>query len=409
MTDSNVSKDTETKREEREHTEGESASAVGSYSDPLEVPAMTLEEWEALGCYAVAVAADREKVEAIGYDEYMAARDYFHGKGLRITSETPRDRAAVLPGVLTLDNAVEVFETTDDRILELPAFPLFSKTAKIGLHSFVVLAADTGAGKSSLALNFIYGLNTEYPVLYFNLEMDRITILRRLVAIQTGLPIDVIEGYRKDARTAETVRNGLQTLASREPLQIVEDAYYLEDIEQHIKRATRGRQNPTIVIIDHALLMNVKSQRFDRDYAKFTHIAKELRRISRMHNIVLLALTQENREGKKDNRRPTLSSLKESGEFENSATHVIFLWEDPEDGAKKIIIMKNRSGASGRDIVLTSYPKTQIYAEAKTQPGGTASAVGSSTAQPKGRRAKRQTKIDEWIKADPEVFTEPER
>ena len=85
---------------------------------------------------------------------------------------------------------MDVFQNTNDEYIEFKSFPEFSKRAKIRLHDSVVLAADTGGGKSSLAINFIDDLNSEYPVLYFNLEMDDITVLRRLVAIHSGIMLD---------------------------------------------------------------------------------------------------------------------------------------------------------------------------------------------------------------------------
>ena len=76
----------------------------------------------------------------------------------------------------------------------------------------MVIAADTGVGKSSLAINFLNDLNADYPCIYLNLEMDVIDVLRRLAAIHSGIEIDRIEGYKNDEKTAAAVNITLQAI-----------------------------------------------------------------------------------------------------------------------------------------------------------------------------------------------------
>lgn len=349
----------------------ENKPAADDRKDPEHEPArLTADAWKENNYYAVTFKADpgdaskAKGLTVVGYDEYIAGRDYIHAQGYYITGETFQTEADYLPGLLTYDDAVNEFKNADERHLELKDFSEFSKAAKIKLHDSVVLAADTGAGKSSLAINFLNQLNDTYPVLYFNLEMDGLTILRRLVAIRTGIELDRIEGYQKDDRTAGAVNSALRAITSRKPLQILKDVYTLEDIEKTIAKTTEGREDPTIVIIDHSLLVTTKAKTSSR-YERFTHISEELRRISRLYNVVLFILLQQNRAGKADeNEAPNNSSLKESGSWENDATHIIFLWYDPNAKRKKLIITKNRDGEGG-SYLLNYWKKTQTYTEAK--------------------------------------------
>ena len=205
--------------------------------DPAHEPAMiTREEWDAKGYYAVTIEADPgEKAKTqgcycVGYEDYLAGRDLLHAEQLYITSEKFQTPAEYLPGLLTADAAISKFQTADDRILNLKSFPEFSKRAKIKLHDSVVLAADTGAGKSSLAINFLNDLNDSFPILYINLEMDELTVLRRLVAVRTGIELDQIEQYKNNLEIQTKVNNALKELTSRKPLQVVRDVYAVEDI-----------------------------------------------------------------------------------------------------------------------------------------------------------------------------------
>ena len=79
----------------------------------------------------------------------------------------------------------------------------------------------------------------------------------------------------------------------------------------------------------------------------------------------MFVLLQQNRAGKQDEKKePTNSSLKESGSWENDATKIMFLWDNPETGRKEIVVTKNRSGKTG-SIKLNYSPRTQTYREVK--------------------------------------------
>ena len=322
-----------------------------------------------------------QKIQAAGYTcivynvagEYHDANDALRGdragfiQRIAEAQEAVQREANALPGLLQYEDLLKEFQDADDEIINIRSFPEFSKLAKIKKHSTVAIAADTGGGKSSLAINFLNDLNSEYPCIYFNLEMDKITVLRRLVAIQSGLELDRIEGYKNDPDTAAAVNAYLKTIANREPLQVIQDIYLLDQIEGIIKKSTAGREQPTMVFIDHSLLVEISARTAGR-YERFTIISEQLRKIALRYNAILFVLLQQSREGKKDeNERPKNSSLKESGSWENDATHICFLWYDPQARRKKLLLTKNRGGGSG-EFTLNYWSRTQTYTEAKDKP-----------------------------------------
>ena len=267
-------------------------------------------------------------------------------------------------GLLTLERAISILEAVDDHYLEMPGFPQLSEMLKIKTHDTIVIAADTGAGKSSLALNFLHELQDRYPALYINLEMDEATILQRLVAIHTGIELDEIEGYKHDSYTRSKVNAAISEIVGRKDISLLADVYDLKEIERQIQAVTKDRTEPTIVFIDTGLLVTTANKSASR-YERFTQISEELRRISRLNNIVMFVLLQQNRAGKQDEKKePTNSSLKESGSWENDATKIMFLWDNPETGRKEIAVTKNRSGKTG-SIKLNYSPRTQAYSEVK--------------------------------------------
>ena len=318
-------------------------------------------------------ACDKFKYDIMKYDRKEWRQAYIADKYPVTPAENGEKRQTDAPavqdaqpaqplGLLTLERAISILEAVDDHYLEMPHFKTFCDTVKLKTHDTVVIAADTGAGKSSLALNFLHELQDRYPALYINLEMDEATILQRLVAIHTGIELDEIEGYKHDERTRSKVNAALQEITQRKEIRLIADVYDLAEIEKQIQAATAGRTEPTIVFVDTGLLVTTANKSASR-YERFTQISEELRRISRLNNIIMFVLLQQNREGKKDEKKePANSSLKESGSWENDATKIIFLWYNDKTQSKELAITKNRSGKTG-SIKLNYSPHTQTYSE----------------------------------------------
>ena len=337
-------------------------------------------------------------------DALIADRARFEADIKKAQEEAETTPAKGLPGLLSYEDAVHIFETADDSILTMKSFPNFSKVAKIKLHDTVALAADTGAGKSSLTLNFINDLRRTHDILYFNLEMTKIQVLQRLVGIESGIEIDSIEKYRRDPEIAKIVNitlkqmlpggNGFHTLQVLQE----DEAHTLDQIRRVIERSTKDRpdwKEPLIVFIDHGLLISAAGS---SNYEKYTELAKSLRRISLKHNIILFVLLQQNRAGKAaEDERPRNSSLKESGEWENSTTHVVFLWYDPTVRKKKLIITKNRNGDSG-DFTLDYFKRTQRYGEADQGAAGSDTAEGPAKSQKMTRRERQRQRLENAYK-----------
>ena len=326
-------------------------------------------------------ACDKFKYDIMGYDREEWRQAYIADKYPNTPAENGEKRQtgaqdvqngqnvqAAQPaqplGLLTLERAISILEAVDDHYLEMPHFKTFCDMVKLKTHDTIVIAADTGAGKSSLALNFLHELQDRYPALYINLEMDEATILQRLVAIHTGIELDEIEGYKHDENTRSKVNAALQEITQRKEIRLIADVYDLAEIEKQIQAATKDRTEPTIVFVDTGLLVTTANKSASR-YERFTHISEELRRISRLNNIIMFVLLQQNREGKKDEKKePANSSLKESGSWENDATKIMFLWWNDKTQSKELAITKNRSGKTG-SIKLNYSPHTQTYSEVK--------------------------------------------
>ena len=247
---------------------------------------------------------------------------------------------------------------SDNKTIKGLGLPRLEACLKMKEHDFMVISASgTGGGKTALALNILSELSKHYQCVYFNMEMAEEDIKERLISIQSGVPMNTLENYKHmtDKKLKNRIEEEIKKIGEHKRIDIHTGAKSLEAI-----KATINRMNPEehiIVFIDHIGMI----RGFSRSslYEKTTEIAKTLRAMALNHNITMIALSQvsrqQNHQGNtrnRENEAPTLSRLKESGEIENSARQVIFIYFKTEDNYF-IHIAKNTRGQVGIDIPIT--------------------------------------------------------
>ncbi|MBD9190423.1 MAG: hypothetical protein EGQ25_06055 [Catenibacterium mitsuokai] len=256
---------------------------------------------------------------------------------------------------------------SDNKTIRGLGLPRLEACLKMKEHDFMVISASgTGGGKTALALNLLSELSKHYQCVYFNMEMAEEDIYERLVSIQSGETMDTLERYKyiTDKKIKNRIDEAMKEIGEHKRIDIHTGAKSLEAI-----KATINRMDPEehiIVFIDHIGMI----RGFSRSslYEKTTEIAKTLRAMALNHNITMIALSQVSRgqpqQGSKAqyNEAPTLSRLKESGEIENSARQVIFIYQKREDDYY-IRIAKNTRGQVGIDIPITFTKNTMTIRE----------------------------------------------
>lgn len=211
---------------------------------------------------------------------------------------------------------------------------------KLKENDFVIVAGVTGGGKSGLALNLLEDLSADYRCLYFNLEMVEQELLQRLIAIKSGLLQDEIAKMDKLSSDNQNKATATINEFSRREIHIISKSQTLDTIRANI--ALNDSKKHLIVIIDHIGLIGTKAR---NSYERMTEIAKELRKYSLDFNCTIIGLCQLNRDAIKSNDGPKLSMLRDSGEIEQSASKVVFVWND--DNGYSLVLLKNRSGRTG--------------------------------------------------------------
>jgi replicative DNA helicase len=226
-----------------------------------------------------------------------------------------------------------------------------------GLHrsDLIILAARPGVGKSSLALCIARHIaEQQQRVDIFSLEMSCEQNLDRLIAMRTGLNL---MGVRQLAVSERDLAAYMDALGWAHALPIAIDetpAATLNDIRTRVlRRAARLDGSPALIIVDYLGLMRVPKAK--GRYEEVSEIARGLKNLAKELDVPVLALCQLSRavEGR-PSHVPLLSDLRESGEIEQAADQVAFIYreelydrETDKKGIAELHIAKHRHGPLG--------------------------------------------------------------
>jgi replicative DNA helicase len=219
----------------------------------------------------------------------------------------------------------------------------------------IILAARPSMGKTALALNFAdhVGVNLKVPVLFVSLEMGRLELVERLLCARArvdgkklrtgqGLGTREMSMLGKGYSEMHTSQIFIDDTPSRNMLQITANA-----------RRLKLRHNLGLIVVDYIQLVDSEESRDSRQ-EQIAKISRRMKTLARELELPVIALSQLNRavENRED-RRPRMADLRESGAIEQDADVVLLIhrpeYYDPNDqpGIAEVIVAKNRNGATG--------------------------------------------------------------
>ena len=220
----------------------------------------------------------------------------------------------------------------------------------------IILAARPSVGKTAFALNIAYNvsLKADEAVAVFSLEMPAEQLIQRIICAAGSL-------------NAESLRSGSILRESNERYYAAAEKVgkcnlYIDDtpgirvgeIAAKCRRLKR-EHGIKMIIIDYLQLISGSGNSRESRQQEVSDISRQLKMIARELEVPVIALSQLSRSvEKRDNKRPVLSDLRESGAIEQDADIVAFIhredYQDPKkeaetQGATDIIIAKHRYGA----------------------------------------------------------------
>ena len=232
-----------------------------------------------------------------------------------------------------------------------------AKITGLNKSDLLLLAARPGMGKTSFALNIALNVarSSRKTVAIFSLEMSAEQLVTRILSGEA-----LVENYR--LRTGNLRETDWQKIAAAasvlNQLDIrVDDNPMLSAADMNAK--CRRLDNLGLVVIDYLQLMTSagdKGNRGENRQQVVSDISRMMKIMAKELNVPVICLSQLSRANeKRDDKRPMLSDLRESGAIEQDADIVMFLYRDDyynEDSEKhniaECIIAKNRHGETGK-------------------------------------------------------------
>lgn len=230
-----------------------------------------------------------------------------------------------------------------------------------GLHEneLIIIAARPAMGKTAFALNIATNIacNTEKGVAIFNLEMGAEQLAMRMIS-----SLGQIEGYklRNGSLQHEDWRRVNEAISQLADTKIFMDdtpGITIGEIRAKCRRLASSESGLGIVIIDYLQLIQGSGKNGTNRQQEISEISRSLKTMAMELNVPVIALSQLSRavEGRED-KRPMLSDLRESGSIEQDADIVSFLFREDyynkelrtDDNISKseFIVAKHRNGAT---------------------------------------------------------------
>lgn len=231
-----------------------------------------------------------------------------------------------------------------------------------GLHEeeLIILAARPAVGKTAFALNIAQNIGTKQDktVAIFSLEMGAESLVDRMLAAE-----GVINSH--SLRTGQLTEEEWQKVTMAQA-QLARASIYIDDtpgikiteIRARSRKLAQETKNLGLILIDYLQLITGTGR--ENRQQEVSEISRQLKILAKELKVPVIALSQLSRgvEQRQD-KRPVLSDIRESGSIEQDADIVAFLYRDDyyerggddqeaiPDNTVEVIIEKNRSGARG--------------------------------------------------------------
>ncbi len=231
------------------------------------------------------------------------------------------------------------------------------KTGGLRSGELIVIAARPAMGKTALALNIAQHLvlaEEPRPVVVFSLEMSSESLLTRMMCAAARVNQHKFRaGFLNERERRELMRAATQLTAS--PL-FIDDTASINLMDMHAKlRRMKAERGLGLVIVDYLQLMTGRG-RYENRVQEVSALSRGLKLLSKEIEAPIIALSQLSRAPEmRDDKRPQLSDLRESGSIEQDADLVAFIFR-PEvyqpnradlRGQAELIISKQRNGPTG--------------------------------------------------------------
>lgn len=303
-----------------------------------------------------------EGITEKGYEGKMAPSDIldFAEKGIfdiaqqRQTNEYKPIKEVLLENINIIDRASQ----TQGKIVGLPTWfkDLDAKTSGLQKSDLVIVAARPAMGKTAFALNIAQqaAIKSAASVIIFSMEMSKEQLGQRILSMESRVEMQKLKTGDLQRKDWDRINMALDTLSKTHIY--IDDTPGISVLEMKNKcRRLKAEKGLDLIIIDYLQLMAIEGRTENRQQ-EISALSRYLKLLAREIDCPVIVLSQLSRAPEqRQDHRPILSDLRESGSIEQDADIVLFLYRDDyynpdsEDshGICEINIAKHRSGPTG--------------------------------------------------------------
>ena len=270
----------------------------------------------------------------------------------RSTSDFVPIRQVALETLESIQNAAKTVGAVTG--ISTGFYDLDARTAGLQKSDLILIAARPSMGKTAFVLNIAetVAIKNNVSTAIFSLEMSRVQLAKRLISMNSKVDSQHIRvGNLADEEWGKLTES---TILLGESSLVIDDTPGISIAQLRSKcRKLKLENNLGLVIIDYLQLMSGSGSRKNESrQQEISDISRSLKALAREIDCPVIALSQLSRavESRED-KRPMLSDLRESGAIEQDADVVMFIYRDEyyhkdseEKGVTEIIIRKQRNG-----------------------------------------------------------------
>ncbi len=249
------------------------------------------------------------------------------------------------------------------------------KTAGLQPSDLILIAARPSMGKTAFVLNMAQNIciKDKKSAVIFSLEMSHEQLMNRLLSLESHVDASLIRNGNVTPKDWEGLIEAASSIG--ESGIIIDDTpgITIGELRSKCRKYKAENKDLSVIIIDYLQLMS-GSGRTDSRQQEISDISRALKSLARELHLPVVALSQLSRAvEKRDDKRPMLSDLRESGAIEQDADVVMFLYRDDyynhdsdKKGIAEIIIAKQRNGPIGTVELVWLPEKTKFANKAKS-------------------------------------------
>jgi len=230
-------------------------------------------------------------------------------------------------------------------------------TSGLQKSDLIIIAGRPSMGKTSFAMNIAstVAVEADAPVAIFSLEMPGEQIAMRLLSSMGRVELGKIRSGDLSDADWPRITSTMSIITQKKNIFIDESSSLNPtDIRARCRRLHR-EHGLSLVVVDYLQLLQGSTQGENRTN-EISEISRSLKGLARELNVPIIALSQLNRSvEQRQDKRPVMSDLRESGAIEQDADVIMFIYRDevynedtPDKGVAEVIIRKQRNGPIGK-------------------------------------------------------------